>query len=383
MFLWLSICGSYSPIVSPYTIARFTCSIRSVTGIPRGQASAQLKIVRQRHTPLCCPRIPRRSAPPWSRLSKMKRWALTMEAGPTQSGLPHTDGHEPVQAPQRIHFVPSSYRARSAGLCRRSVPGSESYVIKYGLTDLYLSKNGSISTTRSLMTGKPSIGSIVTLLPTSRISTLQARRLRPLMRMASEPQTPCAQERRYVSVPSIVHLIVFKASSRRSMGSASTRNSSQYGLRSFSGSKRLMRINTCICNFSNLSIFSFFGDEDGVFDHLHVFVIQAYVVGFSTPVGKGVFEPVDVVALLIVGAVMCAATLGTCERAMYSGLRAVEQEAKFDGFDHFGIECFAFVLELHIFVGILQAVERVQRVAQTTVIALDEDPGIHFVLQRG
>ena len=35
-----------------------------------------------------------------------------------------------------------------------------------------------------------------------RISTLQARRLTPLIRMASEPQTPCAQERRKVSVPS-------------------------------------------------------------------------------------------------------------------------------------------------------------------------------------
>src|SRR5215471_5394514 len=153
-----------------------------------------------------------------------------MEAGPTQSELPHTDGHEPVQAPQRIHLVPSSYRARSAGLCRRSVPGSESYVIKYGLTDLYFSKKGSISTTRSLMTGKPNIGSIVTFSPTSRMSTLQARRFRPLMRIASEPQTPCAQERRYVRVPSIVHFTVFRASNRRSIGSASTRNSSQYGL---------------------------------------------------------------------------------------------------------------------------------------------------------
>src|SRR5215472_8525738 len=165
----------------------------------------------------------------------MKRCAFTIEAGPTQSGFPQIDGHEPVHAPHRIHFVPSSYLARSAGLCKRSVPGSESYVIRYGLTDLYFSKNGSISTTRSLITGKPNIGSIVTLLPTSRINTLHARRLSPLMRIASEPQTPCAQERRYVSVPSIVHLMVFNASSKRSIGSASTRNSSQYGLLSFSG----------------------------------------------------------------------------------------------------------------------------------------------------
>ncbi|COY45232.1 Uncharacterised protein [Mycobacterium tuberculosis] len=36
----------------------------------------------------------------------------------------------------------------------------------------------------------------------SRISTLQASRFTPLMRMASEPHTPWAQDRRKVSVPS-------------------------------------------------------------------------------------------------------------------------------------------------------------------------------------
>ena len=56
------------------------------------------------------------------------------------------------------------------------------------------------------MTGSPSIGSTVILLPRSLTSTLQASRLRPLMRMASEPQMPCAHERRKVSVPSWYHL---------------------------------------------------------------------------------------------------------------------------------------------------------------------------------
>ena len=39
----------------------------------------------------------------------------------------------------------------------------------------------------------------------SRISTLHASRLTPLMRIASEPHTPCAQDRRKVSVPSRYH----------------------------------------------------------------------------------------------------------------------------------------------------------------------------------
>ncbi|SKW73454.1 Uncharacterised protein [Mycobacteroides abscessus subsp. abscessus] len=36
----------------------------------------------------------------------------------------------------------------------------------------------------------------------SRISTLQASRFTPLIRMASEPHTPCAHDRRKVRVPS-------------------------------------------------------------------------------------------------------------------------------------------------------------------------------------
>src|SRR5699024_5472670 len=50
--------------------------------MPRGQASVQLKIVRQRQTPSLSLRISRRMSPPASRESKMKRCALTMAAGP-------------------------------------------------------------------------------------------------------------------------------------------------------------------------------------------------------------------------------------------------------------------------------------------------------------
>ena len=52
------------------------------------------------------------------------------------------------------------------------------------------------------MTVKPISGSIVIFLPNSFIRILQASRLRPLMRIASDPHTPCAHERRYVRVPS-------------------------------------------------------------------------------------------------------------------------------------------------------------------------------------
>src|SRR4051812_3308835 len=64
------------------TIAALTSRIAWVMWMPRGQASVQLKIVRHRHTPSLSARISSRSSPPSSRESKMKRWALTIAAGP-------------------------------------------------------------------------------------------------------------------------------------------------------------------------------------------------------------------------------------------------------------------------------------------------------------
>ena len=52
------------------------------------------------------------------------------------------------------------------------------------------------------MTGRPGSGATVIFAPSWSTRILQARRLRPLMSIASEPQTPWAHERRKVSVPS-------------------------------------------------------------------------------------------------------------------------------------------------------------------------------------
>ena len=60
----------------------FTSPIAFVTSMPRGQASVQLKVVRQRQTPSWSLRISRRCRPASSRESKMKRCALTIAAGP-------------------------------------------------------------------------------------------------------------------------------------------------------------------------------------------------------------------------------------------------------------------------------------------------------------
>jgi hypothetical protein len=75
----------------------------------------------------------------------------------------------------------------------------------------------------------------------SLISVLQASRLRPLIRMASDPQMPCAQERRKVSEPSCSHLILCRPSRTRSFGSISTGKSCQVAPAETSGLNRRIR----------------------------------------------------------------------------------------------------------------------------------------------
>src|SRR5436189_3256037 len=95
-----------------------------VTWIPRGQASVQLKVVRQRQTPSESFRMSRRSSAPSSRESKMNRCALTIAAGPKYEPSFQYTGHEVVQAAHRMHLVVSSNRARSATDWYRSCVGS-------------------------------------------------------------------------------------------------------------------------------------------------------------------------------------------------------------------------------------------------------------------
>ena len=182
-------------------------------------------------------------SPPSSRESKMKRCALTIAAGPKYWPSVQNTGHDEVHAAQRMHFVVSSNAARCSADCRRSRVGSWPEVTRNGMTSRYDWKKGSMSTIMSFSSGRPLIASTVIVLDVSRSlsSVLQARRLRPLMRIASEPQTPWAQDRRKDSEPSISHLILWRASSTRSVPYIVTLYSSQCGSESTSGSKRAIR----------------------------------------------------------------------------------------------------------------------------------------------
>src|SRR5699024_834063 len=104
----------------PVITACFTPAIAFVTWMPRGQASVQLKVVRQRHTPSLEFRISRRCSPASSRESKMKRCALTIAAGPKYCPSVQNTGHEEVHAAHRMHLVVSSKRSRCSADCRRS-----------------------------------------------------------------------------------------------------------------------------------------------------------------------------------------------------------------------------------------------------------------------
>src|SRR5699024_1096678 len=104
----------------PVITACLTSAIALVTWMPRGHASVQLKVVRQRHTPSLEFRISRRCSPASSRESKMKRWALTIAAGPKYCPSVQNTGHEEGHAAQRMHLVVSSKRSRCSADCSRS-----------------------------------------------------------------------------------------------------------------------------------------------------------------------------------------------------------------------------------------------------------------------
>ena len=86
----------------------------------------------------------------------------------------------------------------------------------------YLPKKPSMSTTRSFTTGRPVSGATLIFLPSWSTRILQARRLRPLISIASEPQMPWPHERRNVSVSSISALTRWRRLSTRSIGCDST-----------------------------------------------------------------------------------------------------------------------------------------------------------------
>src|SRR5690242_17102896 len=120
-----------------------------------------------------------------------------------------------------------------------------------------------------------------------------------------------------------------------------------------------------------LLIFPFLGLEYRVIDEHYVFVFQSHVMRSAALVRKRMFQPVDIITLLVVGTVMSAPALGTCQRTVYRRFSAVEQEAQLNCLDQLSIERFTLVLQLHLLIGILQSVDRIECVTQASFAALN------------
>ena len=126
----------------------------------------------------------------------MKRCALTSAAGPTNSGFVQKGGQAAVQQAHRMHFVVSSKRSRSSMLWRRSFVGRRCMRDQKWLQRGVLPEEEVHIHNQVLDNPVSQQRFEVILLPASLTNTLQARRLRPLILIPSEPQMPCAQERR-------------------------------------------------------------------------------------------------------------------------------------------------------------------------------------------
>src|SRR3954452_403831 len=219
------------------------------------------------------------------------------------------------------------------------------------MTLRYWPKNGSMSTTRSLITRKPSSGATEILLPSWSTRILHARRLRPLISMASDPHTPCAHERRNVSVPSVSPLTLSSRSSTRSIGPDSTRYPSQCGFSSSSGLKRSTRRSISIdLDGSDHSVGPRFGLELG---DRHRLVLESRRAKLGL-VRKRVAQPVRVVAIREVLPRVAAARLLARQRRVDRGLRAVEQVAQLTRLEQIGVEDPAAIVDAYARVAILQ-----------------------------
>src|SRR5258708_1909312 len=104
-------------------------------------------------------------------------------------------------------------------------------------------------------------------------------------------------------------------------------------------------------------------------------------MGLCTLVGKGMLQPVHIVTLGVVGTIVRTATLRACQRAVYGRLGTFKQETQLNGLNQFSVEYLALILQLHLFICVLQAVERLQRMMQTLLVAFNEYLLVHLVLQ--
>src|SRR3989442_3872292 len=100
------------------------------------------------------------------------------------------------------------------------------------------------------------------------------------------------------------------------------------------------RIHSAAAPTRKVLIFPFLGFEYRVVDQFHILVVQAHVVGFGSLICKCMLEPVCIIALRVISAIMRSPAFSTRQCAMNSSLGALKQEPKLDGLDHFRVKGF-------------------------------------------
>jgi hypothetical protein len=131
-----------------------------------------------------------------SRTSPTNFAAFASAAGPRNSGSACIELHSETQAPHWMQSASFMIRSSSSCCTRHSFTGGWSSSSSHGFTARNLAQNGSMSTTRSLITGRLPIGEITGTRPSwtsGAIGVLQASAAAPSMRMPQEPHTAMRQ----------------------------------------------------------------------------------------------------------------------------------------------------------------------------------------------
>ncbi len=113
-----------------------------------------------------------------------------------KSGSTSIELHSETQHPHWMHSASLKIRSSSSCWIRHSLTGGSSSSTRYGLIERNFSQNGSMSTTRSLTTGRFPIGEIIGTSPastTGAIGVLQASTAAPSMRIPHDPHTAIRQ----------------------------------------------------------------------------------------------------------------------------------------------------------------------------------------------
>src|SRR3990172_9174177 len=174
---------------------------------PLGHTSLQYRHVSQSQIPFGSEYNSRRSRVAPSLGSATKRYAFARAAGPRKSGFASRTVHSATQEAQKMQSA-TSRRAANASLGGPGFPFRTGFEpsTRDGFTSRTDVQNGRMSTARSRTTLWFRSGSM-TRRPSARTRSkawvLHARRERPLIRIAHEPQIAERHERRNASVGSI------------------------------------------------------------------------------------------------------------------------------------------------------------------------------------